>query len=467
MARIFRDSGVLNQFGSPSLNSNTIANRPAAGQTGRLFVSTDTLVLYRDNGTSWQVVSATGSTQNLEQTTTNGNTTTKGIFAGASGSLTAGFLLEVLGRTKLTSTSGNIVYIGLPNITPNSATFDVFGYSSFRLFTDAAANIGSIMRNDFAINLNANITTGDPSASINQLTLTCNNVASIGNATGGLIYAGAGLNKNTITDNGSADSTITLTQNNGIFALTPLQSISEYTGLGGTNITHYAGLVINGVKATAGSALRIVNNYQLLINSSQQFSDSTTVTNRWGIYQDGANDVNYFAGNLSIGTSVLNGQKLNVQGSGRFVTDLFIDNTSAGGQSLLTFGYSYGLRLKIGYVTSGSPVLQNNVQYGQIIFDDFGNFNIASRSNYPSGLNFYTTLTTSSGYSEAARFENTGSLLIGTTTNTNAVKLKVNGEQEWSNITYGTGTHTTSGNHLPIWVNGTKYWLALLNPVLP
>jgi len=391
MARIFRDSGVLNQFGSPSLNSNTIANRPTAGQTGRLFVSTDTLVLYRDNGTSWQVVSATGSTQNLEQTTTNGNTTTKGIFAGATGALTAGFLLEVLGRTKLTATSGNTVYIGLPNITPNSATFDVFGYSSFRLFTDAAANIGSIMRNDFAINLNASITTGDPSASINQLTLTCNSIASIGNATGGLIYAGAGLNKNTITDDGTANSTITLTQNSGIFALSPLQSISEYTGLGGTNITHYAGLVINGVKATAGSALRIVNNYQLLINSSDQFSGSTTITNHWGIYQNGSNDYNYFAGKVLIGTTTPDSSLLKVNGS--------ITATEA---SITNQGF-FGNALYVGYNGVGFAQLYLNVQ----------------------------------GVSTA---------------------FTVQG------ATLATGVHTTSGNHLPIKINGVTYWLALLNP---
>jgi len=407
MARIFRDSGVLNQFGSPSLNSNTIANRPAAGQTGRLFVSTDTLVLYRDNGSSWQVVSATGSTQNLEQTTTNGNTTTKGIFAGATGALTADFLLEVLGRTKLTSNSGNTVYIGLPNITPNSATFDVFGYSSFRLFTDAAANIGSIMRNDFAINLNANITTGDPSASINQLTLTCNSIASIGNATGGLIYVGAGLNKNTITDNGSADSTITLTQNSGIFALTPLQSISEYTGLGGTNITHYAGLVINGVKATAGSALRIVNNYQLLINSSQQFSGSTTVTNRWGIYQAGANDTNYFAG-----------------------------------QSLFNRRVDFNDLIVVSNTVYSSGNITNFIA---------GNTNDLVFYNNSINTVLATLFTTGNG-----------NLRIGTGTDSTR-KLQVVGQQEWI-TTVGTGVHTTSGNHLPIWVNGVQYWLALLNP---
>ena len=395
MARIFRDSGVLNQFGSPSLNSNTIANRPAAGQTGRLFVSTDTLVLYRDNGTSWQVVSATGATQNLEQTTTNGNTTTKGIFAGATGSLTSGFLLEVLGRTKLTGTNNNIVYIGLPSITPNNATLDVFGYSSFRLFTDSAANIGSIVRNDFSITLNTNITTGDPSASINQLTLVTNNIASLGNATTGLMYVGSGLNKNTIDDNGSADSTITLVQGSGIFALSPLQSISEYSGLGGTNITHYAGIVINGFRNTNGSAIRIVNNYQLLINSSQQFTGSTTVTNRWGIYQIGVNDTNYFAGKVLIGTTTPDTSLLKVNGS--------ITATEA---SITNQGF-FGSALYVGYNGVGFAQLYLNVQ----------------------------------GVSTA---------------------FTVQG------ATLATGVHTTSGNHLPIKINGVTYWLALLNPpVLP
>jgi hypothetical protein len=272
------------------------------------------------------------------------------------------------------------------------------------------------MRNDFAINLNANITTGDPSASINQLTLTCNNVASIGNASGGLIYAGAGLNKNTITDAGTADSTITLTQNVGIFALSPLQSISEYTGLGGTNITHYAGLVINGVKATAGSALRIVNNYQLLINSSQQFSGSTTVSGqRWGIYQDGANDYNYFASKVLIGTTTSNSSILNVNG----------DTTLTGDVTVSAAGI-----LKIRNI----KVYSNNLY-------------IVNSSNTDTIMTI---------------FDN-GNISIGTSVSATSRLLTVQGQQEWITAT-ATGVHTTSGNHLPIWVNGVQYWLALLNP---
>jgi hypothetical protein len=53
---MYVDFNILNQLGSPSINSNTFANRPAAGQTGRLFVSTDTFEIYRDNGTTWDEI---------------------------------------------------------------------------------------------------------------------------------------------------------------------------------------------------------------------------------------------------------------------------------------------------------------------------------------------------------------------------------------------------------------------------
>ena len=53
---MFVDFHILNELGSPSINSNTFANRPAAGQIGRLFVSTDTYEIYRDNGTTWDLI---------------------------------------------------------------------------------------------------------------------------------------------------------------------------------------------------------------------------------------------------------------------------------------------------------------------------------------------------------------------------------------------------------------------------
>jgi len=58
---VFVNFNILNQLGSPAINSNTFANRPAAGQTGRLFVSNDTFEIYRDNGTTWDLIGGPGS----------------------------------------------------------------------------------------------------------------------------------------------------------------------------------------------------------------------------------------------------------------------------------------------------------------------------------------------------------------------------------------------------------------------
>jgi len=58
---MFVDFNILNQLGSPSINSNTLANRPSPGQVGRLFVSIDTFEIYRDNGTGWDLIGGPGS----------------------------------------------------------------------------------------------------------------------------------------------------------------------------------------------------------------------------------------------------------------------------------------------------------------------------------------------------------------------------------------------------------------------
>lgn len=53
MANIRYIANVLNQKGAPAIFEDTAANRPAAGFTGRIFISTDTFAIQRDNGTGW------------------------------------------------------------------------------------------------------------------------------------------------------------------------------------------------------------------------------------------------------------------------------------------------------------------------------------------------------------------------------------------------------------------------------
>jgi hypothetical protein len=54
-------ANVLNQRGAPAIFEDTAANRPSAGFTGRIFISTDTFVIQRDNGTTWDSLGGGGS----------------------------------------------------------------------------------------------------------------------------------------------------------------------------------------------------------------------------------------------------------------------------------------------------------------------------------------------------------------------------------------------------------------------
>lgn len=73
---------VVNAGGNPIMLQNLGANIPAAGVVGRLYVATDTLLIYRDNGTIWQVVSGGGASLSLQQVTDIGNITTNEILVG-------------------------------------------------------------------------------------------------------------------------------------------------------------------------------------------------------------------------------------------------------------------------------------------------------------------------------------------------------------------------------------------------
>jgi hypothetical protein len=422
MARIFRDSGVLNQFGSPSLNSNTFANRPAFGQVGRLFISTDTLAIYRDTGTAWDnLTSGGGGSQNLEQVTTIGNNSTKGIFLGSTGSLTTGKLLEVKGSSLFTGNSGNLVYIGISSVSPNTSTLDVYGYSSIRNTVTSAANLSPILYSQYSINYAGTQLSGFANSLFAQDIYNVSASTSIASST----QSGTSLNVNTYKF--SSVATITFTQPGGtIRAASALTAYSQFQNTAAGTITHAAGICILGIENLGGSNLNITNNYQLLINASDEFASTATITNPWGIYQAGANDKNYYAGSTSINNSLsitnFDDNLLPIIGGLKFFTN----------QGTQTCYIQAGKRAVAGYKLDigGDPITFTNSNLG----------------------------------TEIARFTN-NNLLIATTTNTGR-RLVVSGEAEFI-VTLGTSAYTTSGNYLSIWVNGVQYWLALLNPVLP
>jgi hypothetical protein len=51
---------ILNQLQTPAFYADIFANRPVAGYNGRVFISTNTFLIYRDNGVSWDLIGGGG-----------------------------------------------------------------------------------------------------------------------------------------------------------------------------------------------------------------------------------------------------------------------------------------------------------------------------------------------------------------------------------------------------------------------
>jgi hypothetical protein len=276
---------VLNQFGSPSINSNTLANRPAFGQIGRLFVDTTNNVLFRDTGTSWDEIGGGIGSQNLQQVTTIGNTTNQGIFSG-----------------------NNIAYV------PGFAfAFAGLGYNQFvsNYNNNASAQVGSYLQNNYSI-------------------LSGGSVTSLGNfintaftelvfKTQGTIVIPINLNISSsfalMTFNGVGGGTINVDQS-GIRTFGPLMAKTNFTiTTAPVTLSHYASLTLyppEGIGVTQN--LNITNYYGCYMPSSGLFSKNANFTNKWGFYQNGNNDPNYFAGVMLLGTNVPTGRRLVVNG---------------------------------------------------------------------------------------------------------------------------------------------------------
>jgi hypothetical protein len=103
----------------------------------------------------------------------------------------------------------------------------------------------------------------------------------------------------------AATSTITMNQAAGPSIRTYSGGLYQNTTSGSVNgtITHLSGLAVRPVYRTSGSSIiTITNNYGLLINDQNAYSHAV-ITNSWGIYQEGINDLNYFSSKLLIGTT--------------------------------------------------------------------------------------------------------------------------------------------------------------------
>jgi hypothetical protein len=263
-------------------NSDLTANRPAAGIVGRIFIAIDSPYgIFRDTGTAWDQISSVGSTATTIYT---GDGTLTGTRTISSGGFQLVFNPQTTFFSSLTASTSASSFSVLGS---NALTFAA-GFSS--------SNIGNVYGANGAINAQN----------------------FIGNATFAQAnLASAMVNVNKI-DFGSGGHTITMTQSTapGIRAMTGVQNQIQFTGSHNGTISHAAICQNLGFFRESGSTrtLTITNAYSHLINPLDDYGSGFTFTNRWGIYQAGASDTNYFAANVLIGNTTNLTQKLQVTG---------------------------------------------------------------------------------------------------------------------------------------------------------
>jgi hypothetical protein len=253
---------VINQKGSPALYADALANRPAAGFVGRIFIDTNnpSTGMYRDTGTSWVNVTGGGvETQTLQAVCNLGNNTTTAVGIGNTPvSARNKFYLQ---SDDTLTTFGNSIDATLANIKNQN-----IGATSF--FINGPAYVAGVDSTNYNVTGAVNIPNG---------------VSNFGAA-----YAADNffMNGQVVTQNQAA----------GIRAISELKTFKSFGGGAGTGgtMTHAAGVWSAGVYST-GANPTILNNYGVLISNQTEVFFGT-ITNRFGIYQEGPLDQNVFFG---------------------------------------------------------------------------------------------------------------------------------------------------------------------------
>jgi hypothetical protein len=120
------------------------------------------------------------------------------------------------------------------------------------------------------------------------------------------------------------DTTGTVTMSNGGAgggrALSGLQVQMQFAGATSGTVTKGASILVQGAypNNTAGT-VTFTEYYGLRINDLLEWDTGTgagkiAMTNKWAIFQSGANDRNHFNGAVLIGTATVGGSKLKVSG---------------------------------------------------------------------------------------------------------------------------------------------------------
>ncbi len=393
------DLSILNQKGTPMFYSDIFAARPTFGIAGRIFISTDTAAIYRDTGSAWDLISdATGTGTNIY----NSDGTLTGNRDVSSGGYSLTFRPKTSFLTSLTAAN-------------NDSSLSIFGVDTLSYAAGFSSNnIGAL----YGAIAGFNLQTFAGSATFAQA-----NIAS----------GSASINS---IDFSSAGSTITMTQAAGIRAMAGNIAQVQYQGTNSGTITHAAIQQNLGFyrPSSATGILTITNVYSYLINALDDYGAGFSFTNRWGIYQAGASDKNYFAANMLLGSTTDNGQKLQVTGTSRFSGQVNIfDTTQSTSSSTGCLVLDGGLGVAKNIFTNGNIITNSGniaaLNGGLIEVYNSGNSNFFDIKS--TNGDFVLRTNVGSSAFNSLTVTNTGNTLIGTTTD-NGLKLQVTGQSYFS-----------------------------------
>jgi hypothetical protein len=478
---------VTNQKGSPALYSDVLANRPAAGFIGRLFISTDTFEIYRDNGTTWDLISGGGGGVNIynsdgsltgarTMTMANNNLTFDGganparLIMSASNNITRSLAFATAGATRWAFTvddnetgtnSGGNWYLRaytdagaflFDPISVERATGEksMIAIETLDNGSDTLTGVYNITGGTYLAGLT--MIGGNPhGASHNNYTL-----ANAGNLTfANSIYLGAQSNVLRLQANNSGTITLSAASPGIRTAAATLNQI-QYNTTTGAAITYTHASVMQALgfyRLFAAGSLTVTNAYGLIVNDLNEYGYAATgggaliLTNRWGIYQDSTVDVNYFGGTTLIGTTTNAGYKLDVAGTLRNTLGANFATTS-GNVGIGTVTPNAKLQVK------GPVNVERTTTADYSILDNEGNFNIKAATGGVGG-NFNTVFFTAG--TEKARITTAGNLGVGTALPVYTLHLNA------TTTTYAHFTNSVSGttnaDGMSIGVDNTDYYI--------
>jgi hypothetical protein len=208
-----------------------------------------------------------------------------------------------------------------------------------------------------------------------------------------------------------------------------------------------ANIHLQGIyEVSGGNTFTITNAHQLLINSLNENAYTgaqLTITNRWGIYQDGASDSNYFAGVMQLGSTTSTGEQLQVTGNGIINGDLFIRG------SLNTFSAANRGIIALNGTSDNIIAFSNNTT-------DYGYIYVTSTKIEIQATPAASTIQFRTAATERMRISATGNIGINTTTTTGLVTALVGSEFFFIGFGANNENYYTSGtNGIQVFRRGT------------